>query len=410
MCDPAASINSEAGILFRQGRYAEAVERYNAAILVDDARSLGFQRRSPVYLTNLAAALLKLEQFETAETKAHRALELDPTSVKARYRRAMARRALGKLPESLLDLYSLLVTDPGNREARSAYAAVLEIYNLEGKRCLSEIEIFIANAPAAHVSRLTSFPMGTVNDTVGVVLQASSRKPRYRPTVEVTEMIQCGGCECSKPRGEVRFCTLCKRAAYCNQACQRTDWPMHKPVCAPSVERNITLRLSGELLQVELYALRALEFAPHARPRVEGLLNVHVEMVAAPGEFRRSEQRRRLSIREINAAPLDIIPEKDIQQFHEAREEFCAKMGPEVLIVGVVLVDMAEKVVSRTRLCLLAIPPDIVAAARAPNAAVQMYSHSLGKDVLTPVTLENVYGHMEDELRLDTNNYYRMRG
>ncbi|KAJ7829664.1 hypothetical protein B0H14DRAFT_3465489 [Mycena olivaceomarginata] len=308
-----------AGILFRQGRYAEAVERYNAAILVDGARS-------PVYLTNLAAALPKLERFETAETTAHRALELDPTSVKARYRRAMARRALGKLPESLLDLYSLLVTDPGNREARSAYAAVLEIYNLEGKRCLSEIEIFIANAPAAHV------------------------------------------------------------------------------------ERNIILRLSGELLKVEflanhlrLYALRALEFAPHARPRVEGLLNVHVEMVAAPGEFRRSEQRRRLSIREINAAPLDIIPDKDIQQFHEAREEFCAKMGPEVLIV-------AEKVVSRTRLCLLAIPPDIVAAARAPNAAVEMYSHSLGKDVLTPVTLENIYGHMEDELRLDTNNYYRMRG
>jgi hypothetical protein len=173
------------------------------------------------------------------------------------------------------------------------------------------------------------------------------------------------------------------------------------------VERNVTLRLSGELLKVEflanhlrLYALRALEFAPHARPRVEGLLNVHVEMVAAPGEFRRSEQRRRLSIREINAAPLDIIPDKDIQQFHEAREEFCAKMGPEVLIVGVVLVDMAEKVVSRTRLCLLAIPPDIVAAARAPNAAVEMYSHSLGKDVLTPVTLENIYGYGVWEIAL----------
>ncbi|KAJ7939800.1 hypothetical protein B0H13DRAFT_1941031 [Mycena leptocephala] len=358
-------------------------------------------------------------RYETAETTAHRALELDPTSVKARYRRAMARRASGKLPESLLDLYSLIVTDPRNRDARSAYAAVLEIYDLEGKRCLSEIEIFIANAPAAHGSGLTSFHMGTLNDTVGAVLQPSSRtpKPRYKPAVEVTEMIQCGGCECWRPRGDVRFCTLCKRAAYCNQRCQRTDWPMHKPVCAPSVERNITLRLSGELLKVEfvanhlrLYALRALEFAPHARPRIEGLLNVHVEMVAAPGEFRRSVQRRRLSIRAINAVPLDILPEKDVQQFREARAEFSAKMGPEALIVGVVLVDMAEKVVSRTRLCLLAIPPDIVAAARAPNAAVEMYSHSLGKDVLTPVTLEKVYGRMEDELRLDTNNYYRMRG
>jgi hypothetical protein len=48
----------------------------------------------------------------------------------------------------------------------------------------------------------------------------------------------------------------------------------------------------------------------------------------------------------------------------------------------------------------LAIPPDIVAAARAPNAAVEMYSHSLGKDVLTPVTLENIYGYGVWEIAL----------
>ncbi|KAJ7713901.1 hypothetical protein B0H14DRAFT_2644607 [Mycena olivaceomarginata] len=151
MCDPAASINSEVGSprLESCSDKDDVLRLLSDTILVDDAHS-------PVYLTNLAAALLKLGRFETAETTAHRALELDSTSVKARYRRAMARRALGKLPESLLDLYSLLVTDPGNREARSAYAAVLEIYNLEGKRCLGEIEIFIAKAPAAHGSTIHS--------------------------------------------------------------------------------------------------------------------------------------------------------------------------------------------------------------------------------------------------------------
>jgi len=45
-----------------------------------------------VYLTNLAAALLKLQRFDAAESAAERALYYEPKNIKARYRRGLARK------------------------------------------------------------------------------------------------------------------------------------------------------------------------------------------------------------------------------------------------------------------------------------------------------------------------------
>lgn len=79
--------------LFKQGEWEEAAERYRSAALVGGPQ--------PVYLSNLAACLLKLQQWELADSAASHALVYYPKHVKALYRRAVARRGLDRLKAAL---------------------------------------------------------------------------------------------------------------------------------------------------------------------------------------------------------------------------------------------------------------------------------------------------------------------
>ncbi|KAH9035205.1 TPR-like protein [Lactarius pseudohatsudake] len=69
---------------FRKGEYRKAIKEYEAAITINGP--------SPAYLSNMAAAWLKLEEYDSAEHCAQRALCLDPRFAKARYRRGLARK------------------------------------------------------------------------------------------------------------------------------------------------------------------------------------------------------------------------------------------------------------------------------------------------------------------------------
>ncbi|CAK5281064.1 unnamed protein product [Mycena citricolor] len=99
--------------LFRQGKYAEAAKMYNEAIEVNGTQTL--------YMSNLAATYLKLEDFDMAERAASTALLSDPKMVKARFRRAMARKGASKLLAAKIDLDTVLELQP------SCFEAALEI-------------------------------------------------------------------------------------------------------------------------------------------------------------------------------------------------------------------------------------------------------------------------------------------
>ncbi|KAJ7364467.1 hypothetical protein DFH08DRAFT_1073180 [Mycena albidolilacea] len=84
------------GKLFKAGNYGGAAKYYQCAIAENDTVS--------TYFANLAEADLRLEMYHAAQDAAQRALTLDPRSVKARYRRAMARKGLNLIPEALVDI------------------------------------------------------------------------------------------------------------------------------------------------------------------------------------------------------------------------------------------------------------------------------------------------------------------
>ncbi|KAI1786102.1 hypothetical protein LXA43DRAFT_1185370 [Ganoderma leucocontextum] len=101
---------AEGNDLFRVGKWQEAAEKYRSAIICRGPQ--------PVYLANLAAALLKLELYEIADSAASRALMHDPKHIKALYRRALARNALGRSNAAMYDITRLLALEPTNRPAR----------------------------------------------------------------------------------------------------------------------------------------------------------------------------------------------------------------------------------------------------------------------------------------------------
>ncbi|KAM7539563.1 hypothetical protein Aperf_G00000023387 [Anoplocephala perfoliata] len=101
--------------LFKEGKYAEAIEKYTTAIRLAPENSLLY--------TNRALALCKLDRYASAEADCSIALNINPKLVKGLYRRAQARKALGKLEEAISDLKRILDIEPRNSAALKDLAA-----------------------------------------------------------------------------------------------------------------------------------------------------------------------------------------------------------------------------------------------------------------------------------------------
>ncbi|KAF9220691.1 TPR-like protein [Gyrodon lividus] len=115
-------LKEDGNTFYRSGDYLSATECYQKAIAVHGPTT------KPVLLTNLAATYLKLEMFAEAHFTAGEALIADPKSVKARFRRGVARQEMNMLPAAAADFRTVLRLDPGNKEAESRLDFVEELY------------------------------------------------------------------------------------------------------------------------------------------------------------------------------------------------------------------------------------------------------------------------------------------
>ncbi|KAI9307747.1 Metallo-dependent phosphatase-like protein [Cunninghamella echinulata] len=106
----AEKIKAEANELFKEKRFAEAIDKYTDAIELNKVST---------YYSNRAFCHLKLENYGYAISDAEAALELDPTLTKANYRRASANMALGKFKEALKDLRVVSKRAPGDKDAKA---------------------------------------------------------------------------------------------------------------------------------------------------------------------------------------------------------------------------------------------------------------------------------------------------
>ncbi|KAJ7840208.1 hypothetical protein B0H14DRAFT_2785817 [Mycena olivaceomarginata] len=378
------------------GQYIEAARCYEAAIAADTTDSL-------LYYSNLAATQLKLGQFGLAQSNAHTALEKDPKSLKARYRRALARRSLGKLSESLMDLATLLTIHPGHQEGSSAFAECLAAHSMDGGKQLCPAEIVAADWP--HAFGNSTSTSGRSGHTICVNISAGAA---YAP---IPRHCVCDGCKMRMNRSETRYCSKCRVAMYCSVECQRRDWPVHKPLCNRPPDHNLTMRLGRTLMDHEyigalltLYAHRALGLFDTRRSPIKSLLMVSIHMV--PFIDAANQPRKRLAITSILAVPLAILSQAIIE-CHAETERVQATEPERSLVSICVLPDgLHKECETRFRLFGPSLPVELLST---PNFRTTLRSPAFGvvRDVGTD--LDSLFEVLQDELEFDTNNYYKLR-
>nr|XP_033772997.1 FK506-binding protein-like [Geotrypetes seraphini]XP_033772998.1 FK506-binding protein-like [Geotrypetes seraphini]XP_033772999.1 FK506-binding protein-like [Geotrypetes seraphini]XP_033773000.1 FK506-binding protein-like [Geotrypetes seraphini] len=111
---------------FRQGNAWGAAQRYGRALrfLVSVTAAVPlemaeeYDRTKMALYANLAACQLRLGQYENAARNCDKALEREPRTIKALYRRAVAHAALNELEKAGVDLQEVLRLEPGNVAAQ----------------------------------------------------------------------------------------------------------------------------------------------------------------------------------------------------------------------------------------------------------------------------------------------------
>ncbi|KAH2155983.1 Palmitoyl-protein thioesterase 1 [Aspergillus fumigatus] len=108
--EAATALKVQGNKAFAEHEWPTAVEFYTQAIDKYD--------REPSFFSNRAQAYIKLEAYGFAIADATKALELDPSYVKAYWRRALANTAILNYREALKDFKAVVKKEPNNRDAK----------------------------------------------------------------------------------------------------------------------------------------------------------------------------------------------------------------------------------------------------------------------------------------------------
>lgn len=117
--DPIKVAKDEGNEFFRLLKFEEAVRAYTRGINHDPQGSA-----THVLYANRAMCYIKLQMWDLAEKDATVCTQMNRTFAKAWYRRAIARRAMGKLKDARSDLETVLVLSPGDADAQRELKAV----------------------------------------------------------------------------------------------------------------------------------------------------------------------------------------------------------------------------------------------------------------------------------------------
>ncbi|KAJ7660171.1 hypothetical protein DFH06DRAFT_1193927 [Mycena polygramma] len=408
--EPAGSqLNSEAGKLFKAGDYTGAAEHYERAIAENDSVA--------TYFCNLAAAYLKLERWHAAQEAGRRALLLEPRSFKARYRRAMARKGLKLIPQALVDIAGLLTADPGNAQAKAEFTVLAGIHQRAGGGALEPNEVLAADFPHAYGSP-SNPPLRNSDDPHQMSRPFfykvdADEAPGYaaiRPGVVVSACITCKE---TKDKKDLKTCRKCSQANYCSVECQRADWPTHKRTCgvAPDYGR-VTIKIGRNIhhhqffqLHLILYAVRAMGPPNLPSGKHDFLLMVVVDMVPIPNS---QPPRKRIAVTNILPVPLCIVP-REMVDIHRA---VVAGTLPHVYLHAIWIT--TSGVYRRGeeepgRVGVIAVVPFIMKSIGNPTFSLDLYSHSYGCFRRVTPDLDFLFASINDELRMDTANHYRLQ-
>ncbi|KAL6203166.1 hypothetical protein ACLB2K_026869 [Fragaria x ananassa] len=105
--------------LFGNGQYEEALSQYDLALQLAPDMPSSVELRSICH-SNRAICFSKLGKYEDAVKECTKAVELNPSYLKALIRRAEAHEKLEHFEEAITDMKKILELDPSNDQARKA--------------------------------------------------------------------------------------------------------------------------------------------------------------------------------------------------------------------------------------------------------------------------------------------------
>ncbi|KAK7198623.1 TPR-repeat protein [Novymonas esmeraldas] len=142
--DPIQEAKEQGNLLFQRGRLPEAVAAYTVGIDLDPASAA-----THVLYANRAMCRLKLGEWAAAEVDATTCLRMNAGYAKAHYRRAMARKALGKLREARADLEAVLALAPRDGDALREMEVVTRALQAQRAAAGSSSGVAAASSTAA---------------------------------------------------------------------------------------------------------------------------------------------------------------------------------------------------------------------------------------------------------------------
>ncbi|KAJ7035287.1 hypothetical protein C8F04DRAFT_535322 [Mycena alexandri] len=163
----------EGNVAFRKGEFALAVKHYEAAYQIEP--------ELPHYQLNLAAAHLKLSNWMEAEAACSKALT-QHRSGKGYFRRARARKMLGRKDEAIRDLRAILKLQPTNAEAIQELLALLPPPSRGSPTAStfpsSSTAMSSSSSQAAAASSHTGGAMAELHERLGI---AKPKQPKPLP-------------------------------------------------------------------------------------------------------------------------------------------------------------------------------------------------------------------------------------
>ncbi|GMY35535.1 tetratricopeptide repeat protein 1 isoform X2 [Fagus crenata] len=109
----------EGNKLFGDGQFEEALSQYELALQVAPEMPSSVELRSICH-ANRAVCFMKLGKYEETIKECTKALELNPTYMKALIRRGEAHEKLENFEEAIADMKKILELDPSNDQAKKS--------------------------------------------------------------------------------------------------------------------------------------------------------------------------------------------------------------------------------------------------------------------------------------------------